>query len=691
MAKETARKTDARASSTSSFVPATQQQPPLWEQAVWMPQIFDDARRFTEDPLKNRAAARLGHAFGEVDVLSDDAPALQRASFRDAGVEDATVAASPPKAPPPPDLRRERRERIGALEREISSRIDARSAVVEQARAAFTPAGGGAPPEKRLAAIDRELEPLLRDVVRQVEVEIAGLGPAPGTSAAGTTGIGFPVAEHASWVSHLKQHAQSLRELVQRKIERTRERVADLDPGLLSQGKVRVDEEAAGERPKDPYVIAANVHAAFKDGDREAAFAVLRPLPIRDVVDVVEILRTRRRNLLLELWGYQGDKRVVEVIKGALDPAVYQGEGLPEEERRELLPGRARRTRAFLEAFPRPAQKAAAPPGKVDTKTSYHPDADEAQKRVDAFDLVERNRRLARVEPELKPRDGGFHYGGARAVRPTSLVAPTESKRPPRLARVREGIFQELMVGEGSQSSVNSYDRGIFSFGPGLAGAQRGALMPALTRFFEQSPESRDALRELGFAIEDGTFRALDTAEKQMKEGDEALRVVAKSRELQTRFVDLAEAKATRQIWADAAWEVVRAHAADVPDAVLKNDAWTDELIVFVAHLVHSGGKTWGQWAEAFPKPDARRILFEKGQAYASKKAGGPYVVRPDMSYVLMGSGNKGGKGYIARHHLLENEKSEPVSDWARYEGYLFLTDRDSPKEARRYWRVAPP
>lgn len=104
-----------------------------------------------------------------------------------------------------------------------------------------------------------------------------------------------------------------------------------------------------------------------------------------------------------------------------------------------------------------------------------------------------------------------------------------------------------------------------------------------------------------------------------MKSGKEALNLLSQDVGLISTFLDTAGDAKMRKQWMDAEWKAMQGAggAAAVPDQVVKN--WPVDLIVFVAHCVHWGGRTWMDWNSETP-PSVFEVVRKQAKHVGHQK-----------------------------------------------------------------------
>ncbi|HEY0637960.1 MAG TPA: hypothetical protein VGD67_09960 [Pseudonocardiaceae bacterium] len=220
------------------------------------------------------------------------------------------------------------------------------------------------------------------------------------------------------------------------------------------------------------------------------------------------------------------------------------------------------------------------------------------------YDMIRRHRSMAgtyalrAVPPNPANRvPGGKQYVGPshKSDRPSALGATSDPKRK----AVNEALWKELGVGEGTQASINTWDRAKFTFGPGFAAT--GLLHKVMDNLAKAGANALAPLRAAGLVHRNNTWYVVDPDARTVESGKKALDVLSRDVGLVSTFLDTAGDPAMRKEWMDAEWQAMRtgSGAAAVPDVVVQN--WPIELIVFVAHCVHWGGRTWQNWADETP------------------------------------------------------------------------------------------
>jgi len=221
------------------------------------------------------------------------------------------------------------------------------------------------------------------------------------------------------------------------------------------------------------------------------------------------------------------------------------------------------------------------------------------------------NRARVTVDPaELKPNKGKGYFAVGRTFKPTVLGSP-EEERDLRRKEILTRLHKEL-GGEGGTSSVMTGDKAKFTWGHGMA--HGGGLEPWANKFLSSQPEARRAMLDLGIALEDRTWKIVDTARQQVAEGEAAMDLLngpepaAEKKLLLTCFKQVAE-----QYGVDAAnvqWSFVKErYFSQVPKEVIADtNAWSAKAICYVIHCC-----MWGNFAgwEQFKatRGDSKKIL----------------------------------------------------------------------------------
>ncbi|QEO13623.1 hypothetical protein FLP10_03690 [Agromyces intestinalis] len=219
------------------------------------------------------------------------------------------------------------------------------------------------------------------------------------------------------------------------------------------------------------------------------------------------------------------------------------------------------------------------------------------------YDAIRRNRAMAGEyllrSVKARPKDhvpGGYIYVGPshKGDQPDALDVPDAKRKA-----VNEAIWKELGVGEGTQASINTWDTAKFSFGPGFAAT--GLLRSVMDNLAKAGADALVPLKAAGLVYQNGTWFVVDPATRTVRSGREALDLLSQDRGLIGTFLDTAGDTRMRKQWMDAEWQAMMggSGAAAVPKRVVEN--WPIDLIVFVAHCVHWGGRTWKQWESDDP------------------------------------------------------------------------------------------
>ena len=219
------------------------------------------------------------------------------------------------------------------------------------------------------------------------------------------------------------------------------------------------------------------------------------------------------------------------------------------------------------------------------------------------YDAIRRNRAIAGQyllkSVRARPADhvpGGYVYVGPshKGDQPAGLDVPEDKRKA-----VNEALWKELGVGEGTQASINTWDTAKFSFGPGFAAT--GLLRSVMNNLAKAGADVLVPLRAAGLIYKNNTWIVVDPSSRTVKYGKDALDLLSQDVGLISTFLDTAGDAAMRKQWMDAEWQAMQggSGAAAVPNRVVQK--WPLELIVFVAHCVHWGGRTWQQWDSEDP------------------------------------------------------------------------------------------
>jgi hypothetical protein len=204
---------------------------------------------------------------------------------------------------------------------------------------------------------------------------------------------------------------------------------------------------------------------------------------------------------------------------------------------------------------------------------------------------------------------------------------PSEDPRPTNAAAgsLNAAIWQELN-GEGSASSVNTYDSEKFTWGKGWSG--KALLKNVMTAFFALDPAARQELMEAGFTYSQGKWLFVDVDRGHVLEGLDALEAFRSDRRFVSLVIHLVEDAEHQQHFVDAQWQVLSSGhgAGNVPQAV--RDAWpsrwTTESVRFAAHCVH-WGYSWSELAAAGPDIKAL-VRWIAGRKSTQEKSGARLV-----------------------------------------------------------------
>ncbi|MGI5291941.1 hypothetical protein ACQEVF_52725 [Nonomuraea polychroma] len=395
---------------------------------------------------------------------------------------------------------------------------------------------------------------------------------------------------------------------------------AQAAPALSAEQRLAALQRAAGNRavgtvlrqhaPKSPGVVAwtgdpVSMAKALRDqlvaGQHEETFASiaasLSGMWIRDIVDTLRALR-----MDAGAWGpisssrpFTSNPRLASAVAVANGQAPEEA-GLPADWKQKV----ELTAMADVERWPQVIGPDAPP--LVLAPTPEVPGAPPDPRRdpeyhAALYDAIRRNRALASRHP-LRPKNAGHIYVGPShpGEQPKGMAADD-----PKRKAVNEAVWRELGIGEGTQSSINTWDNAKFSLGPGFAAT--GLLPKVMDKLAGQGEEILTILRRAGFHHAKSGWYVVDPDARTVATGRPALDVIAKDVGLLNTFLDTTDDPKLRQQWMNAQWEVLTGPegAAAVPDNVVRS--WNLSMIVFVAHCVHwLTARPWTKWA-AEPEP----------------------------------------------------------------------------------------
>jgi hypothetical protein len=166
-------------------------------------------------------------------------------------------------------------------------------------------------------------------------------------------------------------------------------------------------------------------------------------------------------------------------------------------------------------------------------------------------------------------------------------------------------------------------------------------------------------LRAAGLIYQSNTWFVVDPDARRVESGAKALDVLSRDVGLINTFLDTAGDPKMRKQWMDAEWQAMKtgSGAAAVPDVVVKN--WPIELIIFVAHCVHWGGRTWTDWASETP-PSLFRVVRLQARHVGHQKD-------PRLLTLLSAETFRGFAGGLLQKTLREKGRGIPChlpDDW---------------------------
>jgi hypothetical protein len=148
------------------------------------------------------------------------------------------------------------------------------------------------------------------------------------------------------------------------------------------------------------------------------------------------------------------------------------------------------------------------------------------------LDFIRRRRGMAadRGRELARTRNGRLAYLGTPAADPQPADATAGS--------LNAAIWQELS-GEGSASSINTYDSERFTWGKGWSA--RSLLKNVMTAFFTLDPAARQELMEAGFTYSQNKWLFVDVNRGHVLEGLEALEAFRSDRRFVSLLIHLVE------------------------------------------------------------------------------------------------------------------------------------------------------
>lgn len=221
------------------------------------------------------------------------------------------------------------------------------------------------------------------------------------------------------------------------------------------------------------------------------------------------------------------------------------------------------------------------------------------KKGVDSYHQGMSYTRAVKVMQAMEPNPHTQETGNA-ADKETAAAeaAGQDTKGKISRSRANELAWEEVRT-EGSSGSINTYDSQWLTVGRGF-GVASGQGKDVLVNLFASDPGFRQGMLHVGFSVENGTPVAVDPASGTLLSGTDALIHITRDQGVLSQYASMAESPEHIQNVVDAQWQVVRTHAAAVPDVVLQgNDAgsqpWDPQAIQFAIHANHfaTGACSW--------------------------------------------------------------------------------------------------
>jgi hypothetical protein len=211
--------------------------------------------------------------------------------------------------------------------------------------------------------------------------------------------------------------------------------------------------------------------------------------------------------------------------------------------------------------------------------------------------IVANRGRVRSRASEIRLAPGGYYALGRNI--PQSVLYTADEDRNPRVKELITRLNVEL-EGEGRTSSVMTGDAARFTWGRGLA--HGGSLEAWVNEWFVSAPAAKDALLDLGITLSGTTWKIVDTANKVVRAGEEAIALIngrepADSKKLLLSiFMNVAEQFGTEA--ANAQWSVTKKKffydkISGPPKDVIDNpSAWSAKAVCYVIHCA-----MWGKFA----------------------------------------------------------------------------------------------
>ncbi|MCA1811803.1 MAG: hypothetical protein LC623_07330, partial [Halobacteriales archaeon] len=236
-----------------------------------------------------------------------------------------------------------------------------------------------------------------------------------------------------------------------------------------------------------------------------------------------------------------------------------------------------------------------------------------------------------RLAPRVYGGQRGYAYFGAPESDPLPAAVRAGDAET---QRVRGILWRTIGRQEGGIAAINTYDVQVLTWGRGFAArtgqlpevvaALRAARSSAYARLLDAGIDCTREGNQWVWRVVDGTSGVVET-------GRNALELLRFDRTLLSLLVELSLRHG--QDLADAQWQILARHAANVPAQVLR-EAWSAEALELAAKLLHWGGGTWDRFAATRGSVEAiyRAFLAAKAKPRRGDASGarfvGPLVTR---------------------------------------------------------------
>lgn len=300
-----------------------------------------------------------------------------------------------------------------------------------------------------------------------------------------------------------------------------------------------------------------------------------------------------------------------------------------------------------------------------------------AADRKAIFQAVKENRAAIEIHKDLhyafslrKPVPPPYHQGLVYSRSKKDLLAgvepdPTNNvEADPDRTRINKLAWREVLT-EGSAASINTYDSQMWTIGRGL-GVKGGQGLEVLETVFAADPDARNAMVQVGLAVEGGKVLALNVDDETVLQGDVALHHIELNKAIFSQFIHTFQSPAHIQAMVNAQWSVLRKNAANIPEQVFKGGVWTwtegkgkskvtkmktlvpwdDDVILFGVHANHFApfGVSWSRMirygTDASGKGDVVRIARLVGPYLSPKEIHGEAIVFPNEETRILEWGN---------------------------------------------------